>query len=515
MSLIKQLAGETAIYGVGSILPKLLNWVVLTPIFTNFFEDQSDMGIINDLYFYIAFIIVILTYRMETTFFRFGSQKGYLNLSFTIASITVMTLSLVVCSILYFNIPTLASWVNLENPSYLKWPIFILIFDTLMAIPFARLRFENRPIRFAALKVANVVIHLSLVTFFLYLCPAIIEHNWLPIEGWYSSLDPIEYVFISNLCASAVIFSFLLPLYTHLLPKKEAGPLGLEEEELSKETPQSTQFFDWALFKKMIKYATPLVIVGLAGIINQLSGYPLLRNLGGENGGELSGIYSGGARLAVIMTLFTQAFNYAVEPFFFKNTNRKDADHIYAQVAQAYSIVGSLAFLGVMCFMEIAQILIGEGYREGLNVLPILLVAFFFLGLFYNFSAWYKLEDKTHYGGYIAIGGAAITLITSISLIPQYGIYGPAWAALACYSFMVIITYITGRKFRPIPYPLRRMFSYLFLATIGVMIAMVVRSYLSGATFLILGINTLVFIIISITIAFIEKDFLLSIFKKN
>lgn len=519
MSLIKKLAGETAIYGTSSILTRLLNWVILTSFYTYYFTEQADFGIVNELFTYIAFLLILLTYRMETTFFRFGSEKGQLNISFSTASITVFGITAVIVTILFLNQTGIARLVKMsDHTNYLKWPFLILIFDALAAVPFARLRFDNRPIRFALLKIAAVLINLFLIFFFLVWCPQLIENGWSALSVWYNRFDPVEYIFLANLCASAVIFLALLPLYRYILTfKKEVAEKILDQTIPASVTP-SKQIFDIALFRKMIKYATPLVIVGLAGIVNQLSGYPFLSWFGGETteeGRRLAGIYSGGLRLAMIMTLFNQAFNYAVEPFFFKNADRKDADEIYAQVAQAFSLVGSIVYVGVMCFLEIIRILIGKNYREGLEVLPILLLAFFFLGLFYNFAAWYKLEDKTRYGGIIASGGAIITLIVSLTMIPKFGIYGPACAALACYLFMAAATYITGRKYRPIPYPIKRMGFYLFMALLGVASAVIIRNSLGDKTFLILGLNSLVFLIVTSVLFYVERHFIQSILSRT
>lgn len=516
MSLVRKLAGETVIYGMGNVLPRLLNWVILTPFYTNYFEDQSEFGIVNILYSYLAFTTVLFTFRMETTFFRFGSKVGQINISFSTASIAVIAITLIGTLCLYFNIPLLASLINIEQSQYLKWPILVLAFDALAAIPFARLRLENRPVRFAIYKIASVLINLFFVLFFLLIIPWLIDKGWTEFAAFRGRFDDVEFIFLANLLASGTILLLLSPQYRHLFSKEDRSKLENETlEQSASPQPKSHAFFSWLLLGKMLKYAYPLVIVGLAGIINQLSGYPTLDWWGGASGKKMAGIYSGGARLAVIMTLFTQAFNYAAEPFFFKNTNRKDADDIYAQVAQIFTLVASLAYLGVICFIEIIQYFIGDAYREGLVILPILLLAYLFLGLFYNFAAWYKLEDKTYIGSYIAAGGALLTILINWLLIPPFGIFGPAFAALGCYTFMIITTYIIGRRYRPIPYPLKSMTFYLLLAITGVTCSSLLRTYLEVSDFTLILINTLIFLVVAAIMLYSEKELLKSLIKRE
>ena len=241
----------------------------------------------------------------------------------------------------------------------------------------------------------------------------------------------------------------------------------------------------------MLAYSWPLILVGFAGVVNrQLDRIFLVKWLPG-NSEALTGIYNASVKIAVLMSLFITAFNYAAEPFFFKNANRTDAKPIYAQIGHAFSIVGSLVFLGIMLYMDLVQLILGDNFRSGLDIVPILLLAYFGLGLFYNFSIWYKLTDRTKIGAWISIGGAIVTIIINYLFIPTYGIKAPAYAALTCFTFMATLSYFIGKKYYPIDYPIRKMLTYIFVA-IGVFyLSEIIRPYLEGNIWLILIVNTL------------------------
>lgn len=448
MSLIKKLAGETAIYGVSSILSRLLNWIVLTPYFTRIFEPGA-YGIVSDLYFWIALLLVLYTYRMETTFFRFGRQRSEMDITFSTASISLLASTFIFTAVLFAFANPVANWLQYPNhPEYVRWFIGIVALDALMALPFARLRLENRPIRFAMLKTGSILINILFVFFFLELCPLLIERGWDWLSVIYNPDNRIVYVFVANFLASGAVLLLLLPMYF----KIKFGTPG-EKQAL----------FDRKLWRSMMVYALPLVVAGIAGIVNSLIGIPMLRFLDSD---AAAGIFAAATKLAVLMNLFTQAFNYAAEPFFFRHADRADSKDIYAQVAQAFAIIGSVVFLGIMLYLDIIQYFLGEDFREGLGVLPIMLVANLFLGLYYSMSIWFKLSDHTRIGGYIAIGGSIVTLLINYFFIPNaaVGYYAPAWAALACYGSMLVACYLLGQRYFPIDYPVGRMAIYLVLA---------------------------------------------------
>ena len=446
MSLLKKLAGETAIYGLSSILGRVVNWVILTPYFTRVFTTD-EYGIVNDLYFYIAFLLVLFTYRMETAFFRFASrsEEHSSNAVFTTASLSILASTLFFTAVLFFAAEPIAGWLRYpERADYVRIFTLIIAFDALAAIPFARLRLDSRPLRFALIKLSAILINILLVFFFLEACPRLIESGWKGLEAIYREDQRIAYVFWSNMLASGLTLLWLTPLFRHIV-----------------------WTFAKDLWQRMMRYSLPLVIAAFAGIVNQLIGTPLLKYLGSgslEENLKMGGIYAAAAKLAVLMNLFVQAFNYAAEPFFFRQAAVSDDKAVYADVARAFALVGSLVFLGIMLYLDLIQYFLGNDFREGLGVLPILLVANFFLGLYYNFSIAYKLTDRTRIGGYIALVGSFITLLINFLLIPSLGYYAPAWASLACFVVMCSLAFIVARPFWHVQYPLGKMVYYLLLA---------------------------------------------------
>ena len=486
MSILKKLAGETAIYGLSSILSRLLNFVILTPYFTRVFLP-GEYGVVSEMYAYVAFLMVLFTFRMETAFFRFGSKKDHLETSFRTSSLFLILTTFLFSGILILLAQPIADWLQYPDHSeYIIWFVFVIAFDTLAAIPMARLRLENRPILFAVIKTASIIVNIIFIFLFLEGLPWLIEQGFEGLAPYYFSENRILYVFIANFIGSLTPLILLLPQYRKLQFKPDFG-----------------------LWKKMIWYALPLMVVGFAAITNQLLNIPLMKtylpgNL--DQNLEQVGIYSGCYKIAILMSLFIQAFNYAAEPFFFRNANRKDSKHIYAVVGQAFAMVGSIGFLGILLYLDLAKHLISENYWAGLGVVPILLLAFFFLGLYYNFSIWFKLKDKTIYGAFISIGGAIITITLNLWLLPQIGFYGAAWAALACYSFMAAASYLTGRFYYPIAYPILNMLGYILLALGFYWISTFVRPFLEEQILLILFTNTFLLLLFIATLYLFEKD---------
>ncbi|MFK8101921.1 MAG: lipopolysaccharide biosynthesis protein [Saprospiraceae bacterium] len=473
MSLLKKLAGETAIYGISSILGRVLHFVILTVYLTRVLED-SEYGIFSEMYSYAGMLMVLFTYRMETAFFRYGSKPGELDKSFSTASISLIVSTLLFVGGIVLLAPQIAEHL-LQYPDradYVIWFALIIGFDTLAAIPFARLRLENRPIKFAVIKILNILINAGCIFFFLEGIPFLIAQGFDNWEAFYYPEHLLSYVFVSNLIASACVMLLLLPAYFKIKLQ-----------------------FDFSLWRTMMRYTLPLVVVGFAGIFNQLSSVPLLKSfLPGtlEQKQAAMGLYSASAKIAVLMNLFIQAFNYAAEPFFFNHADRKDARQMYAQTAQAFAMVGSLVFLGILLYLDIVQLMIGENLRGGVDIVPILLLAYFFLGLYYNFSIWYKLKDQTKIGAYISITGVLITLAINFFLLPRIGYQGAAWAALACYAFMAGASYWTGRKYYPIAYPIPKITTYIVVAVLGYFASLFLRPYLQENLYLILLVNTLI-----------------------
>lgn len=447
MSLLKKLAGETAIYGLSHILSRVLLFIVFTFYLTRRFEgDASEYGIYTDMYSYAAVILTILVFRMDTAFFRYGS-KGDLQKVFNTGFLGVLGFCVLVLVFLLPNVESLSSLLRYEeSPHYIKWFAYILVLDAITALVFARLRLQSRPIRFMVYKLINVGLTLVLVLAFLELLP-----NYFPtqFENLNSSLGvsrQIDYVFFANLIASGAVVLAMLPEF------------------------RSFRFsFDFGLFKKMLWYALPLVAVALAGNINQAFAAPLQKYFLGDSIMDNlanAGVYGAAAKLAILLNLFTTAFNYAAEPFFFNNSDRKDSLEVYGKVALAFTIVACLAALGLIFYIDIIILLLGDTYRSGINIVPILLFAYVFLGLYYNVSIWYKLKDKTYIGALISFMGAFITIAISLLLLPKIGTIASAWAALACYVSMVIVGYFVGQRYYPVHYPVKRILFYIGITVI-------------------------------------------------
>lgn len=470
MSLLRKLAGETAIYGLSYILSRILHYVLFTWYLTRVFnDDPSQYGIYRDFYFYVAIGLVILTFRMETTYFRYAREHkaGVMMMSMTFLG----GLATLFLTGLWLFRHVVAD--GMEYPGMTRHLMVlagVLFFDVLCAVPFASLRQANRPWRFLGLKLGSIVLNILLVFFFLELLPGLAGRHGL-FDLFYTPGDELFYVFLANLLASFITFLLLVPLLLR-------------------------QSFTWdlPLLRKMLAYSWPLVLVAIAGVIDQSSAitfqkyllpYDLTGNL------AEGGIYSAAASLALLLNLFTVAFNYAAEPFFFAHQDREDARSVYAEVALAFTLVGALMMLVILAYLDVVQLLLGRNFRQGLHVVPVLLLAYLLLGIYYNVSAWYKLADRTLMGAWIAIIGSLITIFGNILLIPVIGVAGSAWAALACYLFMTIAAVWQGRRYYPIPYPIARMAGWI-VAALGLFLLMqVARPMLAGSVLRIALVNTL------------------------
>ncbi|PSR04931.1 MAG: polysaccharide biosynthesis protein [Bacteroidetes bacterium SW_11_45_7] len=448
MNPIKQLAGQTAIYGLSSIVGRLLNYL-LVPLYTRIFLPQ-EYGIVTELYAYAGFLLVVYTYGMETAFFRYTEDKGENSRQvFSNAFFSLFFTSVIVSGLFIFFQQPIAEWLGYPGRSrYIVWFALILGFDAAAAIPFAYLRQQQKAKRFAFVKLTNIGLNIGLNLFFLLLCPYLINHVGGPLAElvsviYYPSVG-VGYIFIANLTASLVTFLLLLPELSYL-----------------------RGYFDTALWKRMITYAMPLLLVGLAGTVNEMFDRMMLKRFlpyDQETNQSMLGEYGACYKLSVLMTLFIQAYRFAAEPFFFSHAKLNDPKPLYAKTMKFFVIVGSLIFLVITLYLDIFKYFIGEKYHEGLEVVPILLMANLFLGIYFNLSIWYKLTDRTMLGAAVAIGGSVITVGLNIWWIPIFGYMGSAWATLICYVFMAVASYFMSKKYYPIPYPLKRILSYLLLA---------------------------------------------------
>jgi O-antigen/teichoic acid export membrane protein len=445
MSLIKKLAGQTAVYGLSSIIGRLLNYL-LVPLYTRIFLPEA-FGVVTELYAYVSFLIIILTYGLETTLFRFTQSEEKKEVVYSTILISIFTTTSVFILISIVFSPFIAEGLGYgSNREYITWFILIIAFDALSTIPFAKLREQNKALQFVTLKFINILTNIGFNLFFLVLAPILYARGeGLAFELITLVYDPeigIGYIFISNLISSIVTILLLLP---YLIPK--------------------VFVFDMPLWKKMMQYSLPLLVAGLAGMTNETADRLLIKYLlPPETSLYQLGIYGACYKVAILMTIFIQAFRFAAEPFFFAQFHEKSKTKLYADVMHYFIIAGSLIFLSIMLYIDIVQYFIGEEYREGIKIVPILLIANLFLGIFFNLSIWYKLTGKTMFGAYLAAIGAFITILLNLILIPRIGYMGAAWTTLACYSIMMVVSYIYGQKHFPVEYNLKKAGIYIFSA---------------------------------------------------
>ena len=440
---LKKLAGQTVIYGFSSVLGRLLNYL-LVPLYTRLFLPEV-YGIVTELYAYVTFLLILLTYGMETGLFRFGNDKQNFNKVYSsiLFSLSV-TSSLFIIIVLVFLEPIASAMQYSEHPEYILWMALIVALDAFTSIPFARLRLENKAWKFAIIKLINICTNIGFNLFFLIYCPKLLNSN--PdsfILNIYSPNIGVGYVFISNLLANIITLIILLPEIFNVKIK-----------------------VDFKLLKTILKYSLPLLVAGFAGMINETLDRVMLKHLVPEELNPMAqlGIYGANYKLAVLMTLFIQMFRYAAEPFFFQNKNESNARQLYAKATKYFIIFGLMIFLGVMFYIDIIKYFISTNYHEGLKVVPILLIANLFLGIFFNFSIWYKLNDMTKYGAWLAIFGAVITIVLNLVLVPIYGYVGAAWATLVCYFLMTLLSFYWGQKYYKVPYEVGNGVFYFVLA---------------------------------------------------
>ncbi|MDD5034720.1 MAG: polysaccharide biosynthesis C-terminal domain-containing protein [Methylococcaceae bacterium] len=446
MNPLKKLAGQTAIYGLSTIVGRLLNYL-LVPLYTYRFADPRDFGVVTEFYAYTAFLNVVLTYGMETALFNFSAKSDRNPKVYSTALFSLLVSSTLFLIGMGWVAGPIAEVLRYPGHSdYVLWMAWVIGLDALSAIPFAWLRERQRAKRFALLKMFNILLNIGANLFFIGLCKGVYEAGNSGWWEWAGRLyDPdigIGYVFIANLIASAATVGFLLPEFL----AARARP-------------------DFKLWRNMLAYALPLLIAGLAGMVNETLDRILLKYLlPVESAMEQLGIYGACYKISILMSIFIQAFRYAAEPFFFSHYQRSDARELYALVMRWFVIACSFIFLAVMANLVWIQYFVGAYYRAGLGVVPILLLANLCLGVFYNLSIWYKLTEQTRFGTYLTLWGALVTLVLNYCWIPRLGYLGSAWATLACYASMAVLSYGMGQKYYPLRYDLKRMIAYPLMA---------------------------------------------------
>ena len=448
MSNLKGLAKDTAIYGLSSIVGRFLNYL-LVPLYTATLSAASGgYGVITNVYAYTALLLVILTYGMETTFFRFANKEGedprrvY---STTLMAVGFTSLVFIVL-VLTFISPISAAMGYAEHPSYVWVMAVTVALDAFQCIPFAYLRYKKRPVKFAALKLANIIMSIALNLVFFLALPAWYESTGGDgfVSQIYSPEVGVGYAFYINLfCSGALMF---------LLVKELTG---------------FKYVFDRALLRRMLSYSWPILVLGIAGILNQTADkilFPYIYK--GEDAHTQLGIYGAASKIAMIMAMITQAFRYAYEPFVFGKAKDKDNRETYAKAMKYFVVFTLLAFLAVIGYMDLLKYLIGSDYWSGLRVVPIVMAAEIMMGVYFNLSFWYKLIDKTIWGAWFSGAGCLVLVIVNVVFVPRYGYMACAWAGFAGYGTAMLLSYFVGQRHYPINYPVKDMALYVVVAVV-------------------------------------------------
>ncbi|WP_370795410.1 lipopolysaccharide biosynthesis protein [Bacteroides stercorirosoris] len=431
MAGLKSLAKETAIYGASSIVGRFLNYL-LVPVYTIALPASSGgYGVVTNIYAWVALMLVLLTCGMETGFFRFannGKDEPMRVYSTTLLSVGFGSLVFLALGLLFLD--PIAGWLEYgEHPWYIGMMMIVVAMDAIQSIPFAYLRYKKRPIKFAALKLLFIFLNIALNLFY-----------YVVLKG-----NDVGYAFLFNLICTSVVMLCMIP-----------------------ELRGFTYTLDRELLKRMLRYSLPLVILGVAGILNQVADkiiFPFVYPDAAEAKVQL-GIYGAASKIAMIMAMFTQAFRFAYEPFVFGKSKEKDSREMYAKAMKFFIIFTLLAFLAVMFYMDLLRHIIGRGYWDGLRVVPIVMAAEIFMGIYFNLSFWYKLIDETRWGAYFSLTGCTILILMNIFLIPQYGYIACAWAGFTGYGVAMLLSYFVGQKKYPIQYDLKAIGMYVLLAAV-------------------------------------------------
>lgn len=479
---LQSLAKDTAIYGVSSILGKFLNWL-LVPMYTYVLAGSSDYGQVANLYAWSALLLVIMTYGMETGFFRFANKnkenaaRVYGN---TLISVGFTSLIFGVAAVVFAQ-PVANALGYANHPEYIAMMGVVIAMDAIGSIPFAWLRFKNRPIKFASLKLLMILTNILFNIFFLMLCPWIYKQDPGLIDWFFRPDYGVGYVLVANVIQTILVTLLLVP-----------------------EIRKATFSFDAGLLRQILRYSLPLMVLGIAGIMNQTLDkiiFPYLMDDPEKAISEL-GIYSACFKISMVMMMFTQAFRYAYEPFIFARHKDKNSKEAYADVMKFFVIFSWLIFLGMVFYLDLIQFLIQRDYRVGMRVIPIVLMSYIFQGVFFNLSLWYKLTDKTHYGAWISLLGTIITLAINIAFVPLFSYMASAWASFACYLVMMIISYFLGQKHMRVEYDLKRIGFYTLLA-----LSLYGISFLINTDYLVLDITIKTILFVFYILIVIKRDF--------
>ena len=448
MSSIKSLAGQTVWYGASSIAARFLNYL-LTPYLTAKLSG-AGFGEMSLVYAAIPFLNVIFTYGIETAYFRFSQREGFKKDIYSTSSISIFLSTILLTILLLFWHTTVAHWLKVdEHPEFIIYSALIIAFDTLTTLPFAKLRQDGRPRKFASIRISSILLTIGLTYFFISVCPRIVANDPSGIVAkYYIKNYGVGYVIIANVIAS---FVTLLLLFRELL--------------------SFTWIFNTKVWGQIMIYSLPLIIAGFGGMINETFDRIMLGWLAPVHGIEAAknevGIYSACYKLSLLITLFIQAFRMGAEPFFFRQSEGENPQRTYARVMKFFVITITVMFLMVALYLDVWKYFIrNTGFWVGLKVVPILLLANMFLGIYYNLSIWYKLTNKTISGAYITLIGAVVTLVINYFFIPYYSYMACAWATFFCYGSMMVISFVWGQKAYKIPYPWKKLVAYIVIVVL-------------------------------------------------
>jgi O-antigen/teichoic acid export membrane protein len=446
---IRALASQTAVYGLSSMVGRFINFL-LVPLYTARLAGVSDYGVVSVMFSYAAFLGVLYTYGMETAFFNFARREPKPEQVFATGLRALFISSLGFSLIALLFAPFLADWAGYpDHPEYVVLFAGILAADALAALPFAWLRFREKAFRFAFIRLSGILLNVAINLFCLLALPDLARQGWVDV-AWVKPEALVLYIFLSNLIASFAVLLLLLP-----------------------ELRLAISGWNKLLFREMFRYAAPLIWVGLAGMVNETLDRILLKQLlDGAIADYEAGLYSAFYKMAMVLSIFVQAFRFAAEPFFFSRSNEKDAPALYARVMRIFIWVVAGMGLATLCFADfIAPLLLRRAAYfadpRGMAIVPVLLLANLLLGVYYNLSIWYKLSGQTKLGARVAIGGAMATLLLNMVLIPHFSFVASAWITLAVYAGMVVASWYLGRRWYPVPYHYGNAFLALALAVLA------------------------------------------------
>ena len=489
MPSLKKLVGQTAIYGLSSIIGRFLNYL-LVPLYTyKIAAESGGYGVVTNVYAYTALLLVLLTFGMETTFFYFANRDEVdAKKAFSTAANAVGLVSLlfwIVCMV--FGGPISGALGYGDHPDYLRMMATVVALDAFQAILFAQLRYQNKAVKFASLKLLFIVLNIGLNLFVFLVAPSL-KASAPSLMAWYQSAQQVAYIFAVNLlCTGLITLGFI--------PEMKNLRFGI----------------DWQLLKQMLKYTWPLLLLGLVGILNQVADKICYRFIvPGEEGEVQLGIYGACVKIAMIIAMFTQAFRYAYEPFVFGGQKDKNSKESQAVVMNYFVIFTLFAFLIVVCYLDIFKFIISSDYWDGLRTVPIVMMAEIFMGIYFNLSFWYKLNKETWWGAIFSGIGCAALLAINFLFVPKFGYMACAWGGLVGYGICMVLSYFVGQKRNPVPYQLKVIFGYFFLAGALFLMSwlisrMMVLGYLPDNIWLKLGLNTVLLLVYTAVLLYSER----------